>query len=92
MHLSIYRNIILNHLFRIKNLSSTKIKNHNIRKLLYDVLIHRYKKDSYILLFLTNSWFIDLIKERGQKQDDWVVVDTILRRLSGVIWIGWRDG
>ena len=42
MHLSVYRNILLNHLFRIKKLSSTQFKNHNIKKLIYDALEHEY--------------------------------------------------
>ena len=88
MHLSVYRNILLNHLFRIKHISSTKFENKNIEKLIYDVLIRGYpKRFIYILLFLTNSWFIDIIYflKKGKKQVDRVVVYATLRRVCGVV-------
>ena len=44
MHLSVYRNILLNHPFCIKNINSKELKNNNIKKLIYDVLIHGYPK------------------------------------------------
>ena len=44
MHLSVYRNILLNHLFRIKNLSSTKFKSRNIKKLIFEAFMHGYPK------------------------------------------------
>ena len=36
------------------------------------------QKDSYVLLFLTNSWFIDIIyeKKKGKKQAGRVAADA----------------
>ena len=44
MHLSVYRNILLNGLFRIKNLCSIKFKSHNVKKLIFYALMHGYPK------------------------------------------------
>lgn len=44
LHISIYRNIILNHLFRIKNLCSSQYKNKNINKLIHAAINSGYPK------------------------------------------------
>ena len=52
MYLSVYRNNLLNHMLRIKNLCSTKFKTRNIKKLIYDALIHEYlKRFIYSIIF-----------------------------------------
>ena len=44
LHLSVYRNILSNHLFHIKNFCSSYFKNPNIKKLAYAELLHGYPK------------------------------------------------
>ena len=44
LHTSVYRNILSNYLFRIKNLCSSCFKNHNIKKLVYAAIQHGYPK------------------------------------------------
>ena len=52
LHTSVYRNIILNHLYRFKNLCSLKYKSKNINHLIYLVLQCGFlKKIFYSLIY-----------------------------------------
>ena len=42
LHLSVYRNLLTNHLFCIKYLCSSSFKSHKIKKLVYAALLHGY--------------------------------------------------
>ena len=52
LHLSVFRNILSNHLFLIKNLCSSCFKNHNMKKLLHAALLHGYPRQFiYLILY-----------------------------------------
>ena len=56
LHLSVYQNILFNHLFRIKNLCSSCYKVPNIERLMNDTIIHGYTKHHLFIQLSTNKF------------------------------------